>query len=78
MTTIETYLRYQDIFGTASSLGQFEDVMRSLDIGLVLRLFAPVNTICSRNGLPDRDAAQIGLMRETIDPATVELANLFF
>jgi hypothetical protein len=41
MTTIETYLRYQDIFGTASTLGQFEDVMRSLEIGLVLRLFAP-------------------------------------
>jgi hypothetical protein len=52
--------------------------MRSLDMGLVLRFFAPVNTICSRNGSPDRDAAKIGLMRILFDPATVELVNQFF
>jgi hypothetical protein len=50
MTSIETYLRYQDIFGTASTLEQFEETLRSLDLGLVLRLFGPINTVCSRRG----------------------------
>lgn len=78
MTKIETYLRYQDIFGIASTKGQFEDGMRALDIGLVLRLFSPVNTICSRDGLPDRDAAQIGLIREIFDPDTERLVRQHF
>jgi hypothetical protein len=78
MTKIETYLRYQDIFGIASTKGQFEDGMRALDIGLVLRLFSPVNTICSRDGLPDRDAAQIGLIHEIFDPNTERLVRQYF
>ena len=70
MTAIETYLRYQDVFETASSLEQFETLMRSLDLGLMLRLFSPVNTICARRGLPNRDQAQLALVRELFDEAT--------
>lgn len=70
MTEIATYLRYQDVFGTPSTLDQFETLMRSLDLGLMLRLFSPVNTICARRGLPDRDQAQLALIRELFDNAT--------
>ena len=70
MTAIETYLRYQDVFGTVSGLEQFETLMRSLDLGLMLRLFSPVNTICARRGLPNRDQAQLALIRELFDEAT--------
>lgn len=70
MTEIETYLRYQDVFGRASSLEQFEVLMRSLDLGLMLRLFSPVNTICARRGLPNRDQAQLALIRELFDEST--------
>ena len=70
MTEIETYLRYQDVFGRVSSLDQFEALMRSLDLGLMLRLFSPVNTICARRGLPNRDQAQLALIRELFDEAT--------
>jgi hypothetical protein len=70
MTEIETYLRYQDVFRTASTLEQFETLMRSLDLGLMLRLFSPVNTICARRGLPNRDQAQLALIRELFDEAT--------
>jgi hypothetical protein len=67
MTEIETYLRYQDVFGTPSTLEQFETLMRVLDLGLMLRLFSPVNTICARRGLPNRDQAQLALIRELFD-----------
>jgi hypothetical protein len=70
MTEIVTYLRYQDVFGTASTLEQFETLMRSLDLGLMLRLFSPVNTICARRGLPDRDQAQLALIQELFDEGT--------
>ena len=70
MTEIETYLRYQDVFGTPSTLEQFETLMRALDLGLMLRLFSPVNTICARRGLPNRDQAQLALIRELFDEAT--------
>jgi hypothetical protein len=70
MTEIETYLRYQDVFGTVSRLDQFETLMRSLDLGLMLRLFSPVNTICARRGLPNRDQAQLALIRELFDDVT--------
>lgn len=70
MTEIETYLRYQDVFGAPSTLEQFETLMRTLDLGLMLRLFSPVNTVCARRGLPNRDQAQLGLIRELFDEAT--------
>jgi hypothetical protein len=70
MTEIETYLRYLEVFGTPSTLEQFETLMRALDLGLVLRLFSPVNTICARRGLPNRDQAQLALIRELFDEAT--------
>ena len=70
MTEIETYLRYQDVFGTPSTLEQFETLMRVLDLGLMLRLFSPVNTICARRGLPNRDQAQLALIRELFDEGT--------
>lgn len=70
MTQIDTYLRYQDVFGSASTLDQFETLLRSLDLGLMLRLFSPINTICARRGLPDRDAAQVALIRELFDERT--------
>jgi hypothetical protein len=72
MTQIDTYLRYQDIFGTASTLEQFETLMSSLDLGLMLRLFSPVYTICARRGLPNRDQAQLALIRELFDQATAQ------
>ena len=70
MTQIDTYLRYQDVFGSGSTLDQFETLLRSLDLGLMLRLFSPINTICARRGLPDRDAAQVALIRELFDERT--------
>ena|GEM_PF-6321789 len=47
MTRLETYLCYQDVFGTPSTFEQFEAELRSLDLGLVLRTFAAINVICS-------------------------------
>lgn len=67
MTEIETYLRYQDVFGRESSLDVLEALMRSPDLGLMLRLFSSVNTICARRGLPNRDQAQLALIRELFD-----------
>jgi hypothetical protein len=57
MTSIETYLRYQDVFGAASTAEQFETTLRSLDLDLVLRLFGPINTVLfppGIAGLPSR------------------------
>lgn len=70
MADIGTYLTYKDVFGTASAFEQFEALMRSLDLGLILRLFSPINTICARRGLPDRDAAQRALIRQLFDEDT--------
>jgi hypothetical protein len=53
-----------------STLAQFETLMRSLDLGLMLRLFSPINTICARRGLPNRDQAQLALIRELFDEGT--------
>src|SRR5271156_3777740 len=72
MTTVETYLRYQDVFGTPSTPEQFEAALRSLDLGLVLRTFAAINVLCSRRGLPRDQRAQVGITRELFDPATVK------
>jgi hypothetical protein len=64
MTRFETYLRYQDVFGTASTFDQFEAELRSLDLGLVLRTFAAINVVCSRRGLPRDERTQVGLIQE--------------
>jgi hypothetical protein len=75
MTRIETYLRYQDVFGTPSTFEQFEAELRSLDLGLVLRTFAMINVICSRRGLPRDQRTQVGLIRELFAPATAKLVK---
>ncbi|WP_058188607.1 hypothetical protein [Terracidiphilus gabretensis] len=72
MTRVETYLRYQDVFGTPSTFEQFEAALRSLDLGLVLRTFAAINVLCSRRGLPRDQRAQVGIIRELFDSATVK------
>jgi hypothetical protein len=78
MTSIETYVRYEDVFGTSSTMEQLETVLRSLDLGLVLRIFGPINTICSRRGLPNHDAAQAGLIRELFDESTIQRIRRYF
>lgn len=72
---IEAYLRYQDVVGAASTVVEFEAMLRSLDLGLVLRLFGAINTVCSRRGHPENQAAQIGLSRELFDPPTVQVVE---
>ena len=64
MTGVETYVRYQDVFGTPSTFERFEAELRSLDLGLVLRTFAAINVLCSRRGLPRDQSTQVGLIRE--------------
>jgi hypothetical protein len=72
MTSVETYLRYRDVFGTPSTYEQFEAVLCSLDLGLVLRTFAAINVLCSRRGLPRDQSVQVGIIRELFDPATAK------
>ena len=72
MTSVEKYLRYQDVFGTPSTLEQFEAELSSLDLCLVLRTFAAINVLCSRRGLPRDQRAQVGIIREIFDPATAK------
>jgi hypothetical protein len=75
MTRFETYLRYSDVFGTPSTLDQFEAELGSLDLGLVLRTFAAINVLSSRRGLARDQRTQVGLIRELFDPATAELVE---
>jgi hypothetical protein len=75
MTRFETYLRYSDVFGTPSTLDQFEAELGSLDLGLVLRTFAAINVLCSRRGLPRDQRTQVALIRELFDPETAELVE---
>lgn len=57
----------------ASTVAEFEAMLRALDLGLVLRAFGAINTVCSRRGLPENQAAQIGLSRELFDPSIARL-----
>jgi hypothetical protein len=72
---IETYLRYQDVVGVASTVAEFEAILRVLDLGLVLRLFGAINTVCSRRGLPENQTTQIGLSRELFEPPIAGLVE---
>src|SRR5271169_5945128 len=75
MTRFETYLRYQDVFGTPSTFEQLEAELRSLDLGLVLRTFAVINVLGSKRGLSQDQRTQVGLIRELFDPATAKLVE---
>jgi hypothetical protein len=59
----------------ASTVAEFEAMLRSLDLGLALRLFGAINTVCLRRGLPENRATQIGLSRELFDPPTAQVVE---
>jgi hypothetical protein len=67
MTNIETYLQYRDISGISSTIGEFEAALAALDIGIVLRIFAAINILCSRRGLPHNKSTQMGLVQQLFD-----------
>jgi hypothetical protein len=64
----DTYLRFQDVFVTPFTFEQFEVELRSLGLGLVLRIFAAINVICSKRGPPRGQGTQVGLIRELFAP----------
>jgi hypothetical protein len=72
MTSLETYLRYGDVFGNASALDEFRALLKTLDLRLVLRVFAAINVICSRRGLPEQRSTQLKLIGELFEPRLAE------
>jgi hypothetical protein len=56
MTDIKTYTRYRDVFGVSSKLDEFRSTLKSFDLGIALRVFAAINVICSRRGLPENES----------------------
>jgi hypothetical protein len=71
----DTYLRFQDVFVPPYTFEQFEVELRSLGLGLVLRIFAAINVICSKRGPPRGQGTQVGLIRELFAPATAKLVE---